>query len=74
MNPRLGADGSSVIYAGQKNGVWSLYRNTDIIIRNTGYKTLTNIENDYLFFDITNPRHYLFIIEQPNGTYILEKE
>jgi len=74
MNPRLGADGSSVIYAGLKDGTWSLYRNTDILVKNTGYRTLTTVENDYLFFDITNPRHYIFIIEQPDGKYILRKE
>lgn len=69
MNPRLGADGSSVIFGGYKDKKWSLYRNTEMIVRDTGY-TKENITNDYLFFDTTNPRTYLFAIKDTkNGTY-----
>ena len=60
MNPTLWADGGSVIFAGKKDGLWKIYRNTDEIIKNTGY-TAENIEYDYAFFDTTNPRSYLFI-------------
>lgn len=60
MNPRIGADGVSVIYAWYKNGTWWVYRNTDTIVRDTGYNR-TNISDDYVFFDITNPKQYIFI-------------
>lgn len=69
MNPRLGADGSSVIFGGYKDKKWSLYRNTEMIVRDTGY-TKESISDDYLFFDTTNPRTYLFAIKDPkNGMY-----
>jgi hypothetical protein len=64
MNPILGADGTSIIFAGKKDGVWSIYRNTDTIVKNTGY-TGTDIAYDYAYYDATNPRAYLFIIYDP---------
>ncbi len=73
MNPRLWADGSSVIYAGYTEGNWNIYRNSDIIVKNTGY-TGRNISSDYLFFDITNPRTFLFIKkDEKTGKYIYIK-
>ncbi len=64
MNPILWADGGSVIFAWKKDGIWSIYRNTDAVIKNTGY-TAEKIEYDYAFFDTTNPRTYLFIERDP---------
>jgi hypothetical protein len=61
MNPRLSPDGTSVIYAWFKDGVWWIYRNATPIIRNTGYPNRDDISQDYAFFDITNPNYYLFI-------------
>lgn len=60
MNPRLSADGSSILYAGLSSGKWGIYRNTDIIVRETHYDN-TDISHDYAFFDTTNPRTYLFV-------------
>ena len=69
MNPRVGADGSSIIFGGYRDGKWSLYRNNEIIIKDTGYSG-TRIQDDYLFFDTTNPRTYLFAIKDPQtGKY-----
>jgi hypothetical protein len=61
MNPTLGADGSSVLFAGYKDGLWSLYRNTLRIVKNTGYTKTEGIASDYIFFDTTHPETYLFI-------------
>lgn len=73
MNPRLSADGASILYAGYKDNVWSIYRNTDILVRNTGYAN-TDISGDYVFFDVTNPRTYLFVKKDTStGKYILIK-
>jgi hypothetical protein len=71
MNPRLGADGSSIIYAGLSGGIWSIYRNTDTVVRDTGY-THADISNDYVFFDITNPKQYVFL-ENNDGKYQVRK-
>lgn len=60
MNPRVWADGATIIYAGYMDNIWSIYRNGDKIIQNTGYNSLDNT-NDYAFFDTTNPRTFLFI-------------
>lgn len=60
MNPWVGADGSTIIYAGLREGTWSLYRNTATVIRDTHY-TRRDISWDYLFYDKTNPREYLFV-------------
>lgn len=65
MNPILWADGTSIIYAGKKNGIWNIYRNSEVLIENVGYDN-TNIRNDYVFFDTTNPRTYLFIRKDPD--------
>ena len=64
MNPVLWADGGSIIFAGKKDGIWNIYRNSDIIVRDTGY-TAKNIDYDYVYFDTTNPRTYLFIERDP---------
>lgn len=72
MNPRLGADGASLIYAWLKDGIWGIYRNADILVRDTGYASTDN-SWDYLFFDITNPKQYMFIVRQSGGTYQLKK-
>lgn len=72
MNPRLSADGGSVLYAGLKDGIWSIYRNTGIVVHSTGY-TKTKIQEDYAFFDITNPRQFLFIEKNEDSTYNLRK-
>jgi hypothetical protein len=61
MNPVLWADWGSIIFAGKKDGIWNIYRNTDIIVANTGYSPKWTIDYDYAFFDTTNPRTYLFI-------------
>jgi hypothetical protein len=71
MNPRIGADGSSIIYAGLRDGIWGIYRNSDIIIRDTGYSH-TDISRDYVFFDITNPKQYIFL-EYNDGKYQVRK-
>ncbi len=60
MNPRVWADGNSIIYAGYVDNSWSIFRNSDKIIQNTGYNSQDN-SNDYVFFDTTNPRTFLFI-------------
>jgi hypothetical protein len=72
MNPQLAADGGSILFAWLKEGVWSIYRNTGIVIRESGYSK-QDITNDYVFLDITNPRQYLFIEKNENGTYTLRK-
>ena len=61
-----------MIYAGLKNGIWSIYRNTDSIVDNTGYSH-DDISSDYAFFDVTNPKHYIFIKKESDGTYSLYK-
>ena len=65
MNPVLWADGGSLIFAWKKENIWSIYRNADEIIKNTGYMANT-IAYDYVFFDTTNPRSYLFIQRDPS--------
>lgn len=72
MNPRLSADGGSILFAGLRDNVWSIYRNTGIVVQDTHY-TKRNIWDDYVFFDITNPRQYLFIEKQEDGWYMLRK-
>ncbi len=72
MNPRLGADGGSIIYAWLKDGKWKIYRNTTSIVENTGY-TKNIISSDYFFVDTTNPKQYLFIEKQSDGKYTLNK-
>ncbi|MBX9809758.1 hypothetical protein K2X92_05200 [Candidatus Gracilibacteria bacterium] len=73
MNPRLSADGSSVIYAALKDGTWGIYRNASPIISNTGYMSGPDISQDYAFFDITNPSYYLFIKRIDNGYKLYKK-
>ncbi len=65
MNPTLWADGGSIVFAWKKDGIWKIYRNTDEIIKNTGY-TASRVGYDYVFFDTTNPRSYLFIERDPS--------
>lgn len=73
MNPKIGADGGSILFAGEKNGTWSIYRNIEKIVKDTGY-TSANINYDYAFFDVTNPRTFLFIKkESESGKYMLIK-
>ncbi len=73
MNPRLSADGSSILYAWLQDGVWKIYRNTEIIVWNTQYTSEDN-SGDYIFFDTTNPRAYLFVKkEKKTGKYTLIK-
>ena len=73
MNPRLSPDGSSIIYAGYQDGIWNIYRNTEVIVKNTHYVN-SDISGDYVFFDITNPRTYLFIKKDiSTGKYSLIK-
>lgn len=72
MNPRLGADGSTVIYAWLREWIWSIYRNADTVIRDTGY-TSSDISGDYVFFDITNPKQYLFLMRMEDGKYQIRK-
>lgn len=72
MNPRLGADGGSILYAWLYNGNWWIYRNTAKIIENTWY-TKKDVSNDYVFFDITNPKQYIFIERNNDGTYAIRK-
>lgn len=72
MNPRLSADGGSVLYAAMIDGNWHIMRNTSSVTKNTGY-TKTNIQHDYAFFDVTNPRQFVFISQEEDGTYTLIK-
>lgn len=72
MNPRLSADGGSVLYAAMIDGIWHIMRNTSIVTKNTGY-TKVNIQHDYAFFDVTNPRQFVFISQEDDGTYTLIK-
>lgn len=73
MNPQVWADGDSILYAGYTDNIWSIYRNGDIIIKNTWYTTQDNT-NDYVFFDITNPRTFLFIKKDiKTGKYLYIK-
>ncbi|GAB0174783.1 MAG: hypothetical protein HHAS10_06620 [Candidatus Altimarinota bacterium] len=65
MNPRIGADGSSIIFAGKKDSVWNIYRNTDALARDTGYHP-TSVSYDYAFYDLTNPRTYIIISYDKN--------
>lgn len=61
MNPRKGADGSSLIFAGLKDGTWSIYRNVTSVVQNTGYTKTQDISRDYVFYDLTEPKYYIFI-------------
>ncbi len=72
MNPILSADGGSVLYAGLLDNIWGIYRNTSLIVKETGY-TKRDIRNDYAFYDLTNPRVFLFIEKNDDGTYSLLK-
>lgn len=72
MNPRIWADWSSIIYSGLKDGLWSIFRNTTTIVNDTGYSN-SDITWDYVFFDITNPKQYLFIQKNSDGSYRLRK-
>jgi hypothetical protein len=73
MNPRLWADGGSIIFAGYKDGIWSIYRNTEVIVRDTRYSN-TSISRDYFFVDTTNPKKYIFYIyDQKTDTYSIQK-
>ncbi len=73
MNPRLWADGSSILFAGKKDGNWGIYRNVEAIVKNTGYAQ-NDIQYDYLFLDTTTPRTFLFIKKDSNsGKYELIK-
>jgi hypothetical protein len=74
MNPWLWADGVSIIYSAKKNDIWSIYRNTDVLIRDSGYETKTSVTNDYFFFDTTNPKHSLYIEKEQDNKYTLRKE
>lgn len=61
MNPVLAADGRSILFAGYREGKWRIYRNTDVVVEETGY-TSTQITRDYFFVDRTNPKKYLFSV------------
>lgn len=65
MNPRLWADGSSIIFAWKKDSVWNIYRNTDTLTRDSGYHPVS-VNYDYAFYDLTNPRTYVFITYDKN--------
>ena len=73
MNPRISADGSSIIYAALKDDAWWIYRNASPIISNTGYMSDGDISQDYAFFDITNPSYYLFIKHIENWYKLYKK-
>jgi hypothetical protein len=72
MNPRIAPDGS-IVYAGLKDGNWGIYRDTNPLVRNTGYSNTGDISRDYVFFDMTNPKSYLFINWQVPDNYRLYK-
>jgi hypothetical protein len=72
MNPRLSADGSSILYAGLKDKIWKIYRNIYVIIQDTKY-THDDISGDYSFYDITNPKTYIFIEKNNDGSYLVRK-
>jgi predicted membrane protein len=72
MNPRLSADGSSILYAGLKDKTWKIYRNTYAIVQDTKY-THDDISGDYAFYDITNPKTYIFIEKNTDGSYLVRK-
>lgn len=72
MSPSLGADGSDIIFAGNRAGIWSVYKNTNEFITETNYGGKIDISHDYFFFDKTNGRHFVFIEKIPNG-YVINK-
>ncbi len=74
MSPTVGADGTSILFAGYKDKVWSVYRNTLRVVKNTGYTKTGGISNDYVFFDTTRPETYLFLEKDAQtGTYQYRK-
>jgi len=58
------------VFAGLRNGVWQLYRNTTVIVRETGYTQTEDFSHDYFFFDPTNPQYYLFVVKTDQGYQI----
>jgi WD40-like Beta Propeller Repeat len=72
MNPGFSADGSSIIFAGYREGIWSIYRNNERIVVNTQYSN-SDISGDYFYFDATNPRSYIFIKRDPQIGYSIIK-
>lgn len=73
MNPNLEGDDAGIIFAGLRDGRWSIYRNTTEFISGINYGGKTDISHDYFFFDPTNPRYYLFVEKTPQG-YQLNKQ
>lgn len=73
MNPRLSADGASIVYAAFRNGSWWIYRNASPVISNTWYPNPDDISQDYAFYDITNPNYYLFIRKMTDGYRLYTK-
>lgn len=72
MNPQIGADGADIIFAWNRNGIWTIYKNTDEFITGTNYGGKVDISHDFFFFDITNPRHFIFVEKWPNS-YTINK-
>ncbi len=70
MNPVLEADNAGVIFVGLRNNKWSIYRNINELVKNSGYAVRPDISNDYFLFDSTNPRRYVFIEKLANGYHI----
>jgi hypothetical protein len=54
------------------DSIWQIMRNSSTVTKNTGYNK-TDISHDYVFFDITNPRQFVFISYETDGTYTLIK-
>lgn len=73
MNPFHAADGSDVIFAGLKKGLWSVYRGSTALITQVGYANTTDISHDYFLADATNPRYYIFIEYTQNGYRIWKR-
>ncbi len=73
MSPSQEADKSGVIYAGLRNGKWSIYRNTRSLVEESGYTNAGDVSYDYFYFDPTNPRYFLFV-EYRNEAYTLIKQ
>lgn len=73
MNPHTEADGVGIIFAGLREGKWSIYRNTAVFVANTGYTPQGDISYDYFFFDPTTPRNFLFIQHHGKSYTLIKK-
>lgn len=59
MDPILSADGWTILFAWKKDGTWSIYRNQEVIIKNTNYVPRYQ-SRDHFSIDPTTPSNYMF--------------